>query len=266
MSVKCRDIMWFMEDLAPAAYAEEWDNPGLNVGNPDADVKKILVALDATEAVIDEAVEIGADMIITHHPLLFHSVKQINWDKPIGRKVMKLIKNDINMFAAHTNLDAANGGTNDRLAELIGLKNMQVVAEHPDGIGILRTGTFDEDITTGILAVRVKEALGLDAVRVAGNLSKKVGKVTICTGAGMSFLNDVIKEKCDVFITADIRYHETQDALDAGLVLIDGTHYGTENIIVPKVAEYIRKKLEARYVDDVEVTESKIDGQTFVHI
>ena len=102
MSVKCRDIMWFMEDLAPAAYAEEWDNPGLNVGNPDADVKKVLVALDATEEVIDEAVEIGADMIITHHPLLFHSVKQINWDKPIGRKLMKLIKNDINMFAAHT--------------------------------------------------------------------------------------------------------------------------------------------------------------------
>ena len=121
MSVKCRDIMWLMEDLAPSSYAEEWDNPGLNVGDAEAEVKKILVALDATEAVIDEAIEKGADMIVTHHPLLFHPVKKINYDRPDGRKIIKLIKNGINMFAAHTNLDSAKGGTNDTLARLIGL-------------------------------------------------------------------------------------------------------------------------------------------------
>ena len=175
MSVKCRDIMWLMEDLAPAKLAEEWDNPGLNVGNPDAEVKKILVALDATEAVIDEAVEKGADMIVTHHPLLFHPVKKINYDKPDGRKIIKLIRNNINVFASHTNLDTANGGTNDHLADIIGLKDVKVLSvSTPEGMGIGRYGILDTDTTLGILSVKIKEALGLDAVRVTGNLSRKM--------------------------------------------------------------------------------------------
>lgn len=267
MSVKCKDIMWFMEDLAPAAYAEEWDNPGLNVGDPDAEVNKILVALDATEAVIDEAVEKGADLIVTHHPLLFHSIKKINYDKPDGRKIIKLIKNGIGVFAAHTNLDAAQGGTNDKLAEIIGLKNIKPLSlVKEDGIGIGRWGDIEDDITVGMLSVKIKEALGLDAVRVTGNISRKVKRAALCTGAGIEFLDDAVKAKCDVYITADVRYHEAMDALDKNMVIIDATHYATENIIVPDIAAYLRKKLENRGIDDVEIIESKVNGQTFVHI
>ena len=267
MSVKCRDIMWLMEDLAPSSYAEEWDNPGLNVGDAEAEVKKILVALDATEAVIDEAIEKGADMIVTHHPLLFHPVKKINYDRPDGRKIIKLIKNGINMFAAHTNLDSAKGGTNDTLARLIGLENISVLtAECGDGEGMGRIGDIPGDVTLGMLSVKVKETLGLDAVRVVGNLSSKVKKAALCTGAGMDFLDDAIDAGCDVFITADVRYHEAMDAIDKNIALIDGTHYATENIIVPVLADYLRKKLSNRGVRDVEVLESSVDGQTFVHI
>ena len=231
MSVKCRDIMWMMEDMAPAKYAEQWDNPGLNIGDPDADINKILVALDATENVIDEAIAKGADMIITHHPLLFHAVKKINYNMPDGRKIMKLIKNNINHFAAHTNLDAAKG-----------------------------------DTTMGMLAVRIKEGLGLDAVRVTGNLSRKVKKVALCTGAGAEFIDDAVKAKCDVYVTSDIKYHEAMDAVDKDICLIDATHYATENIIVPVIADYLRRKLENRSIDDIEIIESEVDGQTFTHI
>lgn len=267
MSVKCRDITWLMEDFAPAEYAEDWDNPGLNVGDLNADVSKILVALDATEAVIDEAIKKKADLIITHHPVLFRAIKKINYDIPDGRKIMKLIKNDIGVFAAHTNLDAVKGGTNDVLADLLGIKDTKVLAlGKEEGIGIGRYGVIDNDITVGILAVRVKEALGIDAVRVTGNLSHNIKKVAICTGAGIEFLDDAVKNKCDVYITSDIKYHEAQKAIDKNIALIDATHYATENIIVPVIADYLRKKLDNRGIDDVEIMESEIDGQTFVHI
>lgn len=267
MSVRCREIMWLMEDLAPARYAEEWDNPGLNIGDPEAEVKKIIVALDASEAVIDEAVEKGADMIVTHHPLLFHPVKKINYDSPDGRKIIKLIRNNINMFAAHTNLDAVKGGTNDVLAEMLGLKNLSVLSMgNEEGVGIGRTGEFDGDVTLGMLSVKVKEVLGLDAVRVIGNLSSKVKKAALCTGAGMEFMPEAIDTGCDVFITSDIRYHEAMEAVERGLAVIDATHYATENIIVPTLAAYLRKKLENRGIKDVEVTESSVNGQPFVHI
>ena len=267
MPVKCRDIMWIMEDLAPCEYAEEWDNPGLNVGNPDAEVEKILVALDASEKVIDEAVEKDVDMIVTHHPLLFHSVKQIRYDEPDGRKLIKLIRNNIGVFAAHTNLDAAKGGTNDRLADIIGLKNLEVLSLFKeDGVGIGRIGKIDGDITLGMLAVKIKEALGLDAVRVTGNLSKRVRKAALCTGAGFEFTDDAVKAKCDVFITSDVRYHEAMQAIDKNIAIIDATHYATEDIIVPVLVSYLQKKLEVRGVNDVEVIASAVNGQTFVHI
>lgn len=267
MSVKCRDIMWIMEDFAPSKLAEEWDNPGLNVGNPDADINRILVALDATEAVIDEAIEKNADLIITHHPLIFHPLKKINYNNPDGRKIIKLIKNDIGVFSAHTNLDAANGGTNDVLAQTIGLSDITVLSPHtPEGMGIGRVGILDEDTTLGLLAVRIKELLGLDAVRTVGNLSSKVKKVALCTGAGFEFIDCAIKSKCDVLVTADVKYHEAMEAIDKNIAIIDATHYATENIIVPVLAKYILQKLENRGIDDVEVIKSNINGQTFVHI
>ncbi len=267
MSVKCRDIMWLMEDLAPTSYAEEWDNPGLNVGDPDAEISKILIALDATEAVIDEAVEKGANLIITHHPLLFNAIKKINYDKPDGRKIMKLIKNNIGQFAAHTNLDIAKGGTNDRLADIIGLKDVKPLIAGPDeGTGMGRYGVIDEDITMGMLAVRIKEALDLDAVRVTGNMSRKVKKIGLCTGSGAEFISEAARLKCDVFVTSDVKYPAAMEALESGISVIDATHYATENIIVPVLAAYLKKKLENRGIDDVEVIESRVNGQTFAHI
>ena len=129
MSVKCFEIINFMESFAPSFLAESWDNPGLLVGSKSADIKKILVALDAEEPVIDEAVKIGADLIVTHHPFIFKGIKKIDFDEPMGRKVFKLIKNNIGVFSAHTNLDIAFGGTNDVIAKIINLKNIDILEE-----------------------------------------------------------------------------------------------------------------------------------------
>lgn len=128
MSLKCGDIIHIMEKLAPKELAESWDNVGLNVGDKNSEIKKILIALDATSLVIDEAIEKNANMIITHHPLiLFNDLKNINPDSPIGEKIYKLIKNNISVYCAHTNLDIAFGGTNDILADLIGLENIEIL-------------------------------------------------------------------------------------------------------------------------------------------
>lgn len=267
MSVKCKDIMWIMEDLAPARFAEQWDNPGLNVGNPEADINRILIALDATERVIDEAIEKKADLIITHHPLIFYALKKINYSDAAGRKIIKLIENKIGVYAAHTNLDAANGGTNDVLAHILGLEDVKVLVPGAEnGTGMGRVGELEEDITLGLFAVKVKEYLGLDAARTVGNLSAKVKKVALCTGAGFEFIDDAIKAGCDVFITADVRYHEAMTAVDKNIAVIDATHYATENIIVPVLVKYVKQKLQNRGIDDVEVIGSSINGQTFVHI
>lgn len=267
MSVKCKDIMWIMEDFAPARLAEEWDNPGLNIGNPEADVNRILIALDATENVIDEAIEKKVDLILTHHPIIFHALKKINYNDTEGRKIIKLIENRIGVYSAHTNLDAVNGGTNDVLAHILGLEDIKILAPGiEDGTGIGRIGELEEDITLGLFAVKVKEYLGLDAVRTVGNLSSKVKKVALCTGAGFEFIDYAIKAGCDVFITADVRYHEAMSAVDKNIAIIDATHYSTENIVVPVLVKYVRQKLQNRGIDDVEVIRSGINGQTFVHI
>ena len=119
MSVKLKEILGFMEETAPSYLAESWDNPGLSTGDPEGEISTILIALDATEPVIDEAIKKGADLIITHHPVLFRPIKTLRTDTPKGRLITKAIKNDIALFSAHTNLDIAKGGTNDTLAKLI---------------------------------------------------------------------------------------------------------------------------------------------------
>lgn len=129
MSVKCFEIIDFMEKWAPSFLAESWDNPGLSVGSAKSNVKKILVALDAEEEVIDEASFLGADLIVTHHPFIFKGIKKINFDEAMGRKIYKLVKNNIGVFSAHTNLDIAFGGTNDVLAQMLKLKNIDILEE-----------------------------------------------------------------------------------------------------------------------------------------
>lgn len=237
MSVKVKQIIEKLNYLAPEGLAEQWDNIGLQIGCANQSVSKVLLALDATSKVIDEAISINADMIITHHPMIFSPLKRILRDNPKGNNIYKLIKNNISLYVMHTNFDVAFGGTNDILADIIGLKNIKVINPDEDGMGIGRIGETKET-TIKELTYKLKKELGILHARVVGDLDMRISKVAICTGSGMNFLQSAIG-KADVFITGDVKFHEAQEARDLGIGIIDVGHYGSENIAMPSIKLYL---------------------------
>lgn len=254
--VLVKDIMKFMEQIAPKDLAENWDNVGLMIGNENQEIKKVLVALDCTAEVIDEAIKIGANMIVTHHPfILFQKMKSITKNNPFGNKIYDLIQNNICVFSAHTNLDSADGGVNDVLANLFQLQNIQKLDEE-SGLG--RIGELKSTVTFSEFAKIVDEKIPTSGLmKLVGDKNQEIKTVAVCGGSGASFVNLAKTKGADVYVTGDIKFHEAQDALDLNLCVADVTHYAGENLIVPVVANKMADEL------DVEVVQSKIDGQVF---
>ena len=259
MPVKINDIIDSMEKYAPHYLAEDWDNVGLMIGERDREVSRILVALDVNDQVIDEAVDSKADLIITHHPFIFKSIKSVTDESPLGRRIIKLIRNNISVFSAHTNLDASEGGTNATLAKLLKLENIQGLADiiEEENAAMGRIGNLKETVTFEDFVAKVKTVLGVENLSVCGDLTTSVRRVGICTGKGASYMQAAADMGADVFITGDFGYHEGQTAADLGLCVIDGTHYLTEVIVVQVLAGYIADKFK-----EVEVICSEVDGQT----
>lgn len=249
MSVKVNNVIEKLGSLAPEYLAEDWDNIGLQIGSMSNDVSKILIALDATEKVIDEAVHIGANMIVVHHPMIFNPIKKVTCDNPIGKNIYKLIKNDISLYVMHTNFDAAFGGTNDILSNIIGLYNIKGLTSDEHGMGIGRIGNIKATTMEG-LAHRLKKDLNLSYARIVGNPQQKVKKVAICTGSGMSYLRYAIG-LADVFITGDVKFHEAQEALENNIGIIDIGHYGSENIAMPSIKEHMQEFISEHKIEMV---------------
>jgi dinuclear metal center YbgI/SA1388 family protein len=327
-----------MEQLSPLKYAYEWDNVGLLIGDKSKEINRIMVALDATENVVDEAVDKKVDLLITHHPMIFKGLKKITTADFQGRKILKLIENKIALYAAHTNFDAV-GSLSDALAMKLGLENIKLletkerealyklvvfvptthveqvrlalgnssaghlgnyshctfntqgvgtfkplegatpfigeenqletvneirietivkekdinqvintmVEAHPyeevaydlyplhqkgEAFGVGRIGEISTAISMQNFGQLVKEKLGLDSIRIYGNIDQIVQKIAICPGKGLSFIKEAIKQQADVMVTGDIDYHTAIDTLQEGLSLIDANHYGTEHIMV----------------------------------
>lgn len=230
------DILNFIETLAPRTMKMEWDNVGLLCGSKSAEVTKVLVALDPFEGVCQEAVEIGAQLIITHHPLIFQAPKAITDETSIGRSIMRLCRYGISAINAHTNLDQAPGGVNDVLAAKLGLENVEIVNPQ-NGIGLMRCGDVAEQSLENFLAL-VKERLGCDGLRyVCG--SKTVHKVAVGGGSCAGGMLEAKSAGCDTFVTADIKYNQFWDAYDLGMNLIDAGHFHTENPVVAVLADKI---------------------------
>ncbi|MBQ6555676.1 MAG: Nif3-like dinuclear metal center hexameric protein [Firmicutes bacterium] len=256
MSVK--EIIALMEQLAPADLAESWDNVGLLVGDKNAEVKKILFALDATDEVIAEAIEIGADMIITHHPLIFKGVNAVNTDTALGRRIIKLIKNNISVYSAHTNFDIAEGGTNSTLAQLIVLENSEGLI--PAGESFLgKVGDLPHPMSLKDLSSLIMDKLNAPALNITGAEDKIIKRVGLCTGSGAdrSFMLAAKSKGCDVYITGDVKYHDAQFAADLDIALIDATHYYTEAAAIPRLCDYISQKCAA------ECVVTRINGESF---
>ncbi len=353
MFINSNKIIKLMEAFAPKKFAEGWDNVGFQLGNPDHEIDKIMLTLDINDEIIDEAIDKNVDLIITHHPLIFKGIKSVTDDDVLGRRIIKLIKNNIGVYAAHTNLDVANDGINDYLAEILGLErisalntsystsyyklttfvphadaeslraavcksgagnigeysdcsfsvdgtgsfkplegsnpyignkgeiefvkekriefivsdeNLQksisaLVSAHPyetpaydvislenkiESYGIGRYGFLNKPMETEAFIAHVKEKLKIPSVKLVGNSEGKIYKVGLCGGAGSDFIKDAKKAGCDIYISADIKYHDGQLASEIGIKLLDTGHYETEAIYMDRLRELLTLACEKK--------------------
>lgn len=218
----------------------EWDNVGLLAGRPDRTVTRALVALDVTEGVAQEAVETGANLIVSHHPVMncaWHPVQTVRDDDPQGRLLLGLIEAGVGVICMHTNLDAAEGGVNDALAARLGLRDVEKLE---GGDGILRVGTVAEQ-TCGTFAAFVKQALDAGSVRFTDS-GRPVRRVAVGGGACGGYFRAAAQAGCDALVTADVKYDQFLDARALGLMLLDAGHFPTENVVCPVLAEYLRRR------------------------
>ena len=257
------DILKFVETLAPRTMKMDWDNVGLLCGSKSTPVTKILVALDPFEHVCTEAARWGAELIVTHHPMIFRPLPNVTDETSIGRGIMTLIRNGISAVNAHTNLDQAPGGVNDVLAKRLALVNVEVLnpcgtTESGDSWGLLRAGEVPEQPLDAFLN-RVKILLGCEGLRYV-NGGRPVRRVCVGGGSCADGMHEAIAAGCDTFVTSDVKYNQFWDAHDLGLNLIDAGHFYTENPVVPVLAE----KLAAAFPEvEVKISESHRDCMKF---
>ena len=250
------DILNFVETLAPRSMKMDWDNVGLNCGHADRPVHRILVALDPFDHVCREAKEIGADLLVTHHALIWKPGFITDRDTQ-GRNTLFLIENGIAHINAHTNLDQAPGGVNDVLAARLGLEDVQIV-NPVNGIGLMRCGNLPAQTLDAFLST-VKEKLGCEGLRYADG-GKPVRKVAVGGGSCAGGMAEVLAAGCDTFVTADVKYNQFWDAKDLGLNLIDAGHFHTENPVVSVLAE----KIAAAFPEiEVKISETHHDCMKF---
>lgn len=264
MKVICRDIADFMEELAPARLAEDWDNVGLLAGSMEAEVRRVLLAMDVTADVLEEAVAMKAELIITHHPFIFKGLKSLAEDRVKGRLAAGLIRNGIGVFSAHTNLDVAEGGVNDVLAQRLGLKDTVNFKDYgpADGTGrrhgLGKVGFLDERIQLAQFVETVKSALDVNHVRVIGNAASGVKKAAVFCGSFDDDLEPLEKHGPDVLVTGDVKYHTAVDALQMGKCLIDAGHFSSERVMLPVLAELLEKRFP-----ELEVRCSRLEKEPF---
>lgn len=258
--MKVNDIVSYLYTLAPKYMAEQWDNTGLICGHGDAEITKILVALDASTAVLQEAKDKGCQMLVSHHPMIFGGVKQVNEDSATGKHILYAIENHIACVNMHTNLDCVSDGVNDILAALLGLQCPALASPKGENeqYGYVRFGEVEPCSLTEFAGF-VKQKLRCRGLRYADG-GKPVRKVAVGGGACSDEIPAVLAAGCDTFVTADLKYHQFSEAMDMGLNLIDAGHFQTE---VP-VCEYLASKLKEHFpLLTVEISEAQDDAIRF---
>ena len=225
--MKANKLQTIIEEFAPLSMQEPWDNSGYQIKLKNVDISRVLVAMEITERVIDEAIDKKIDAIVTHHPMLFSPVKCVDDNTFMGNYMVKLITNGINVYSSHTPFDKAAGGNNDYLAKLLHLDDIHVMEF--DESGFCRVGTVDGECTIGEYIEQISTWLKIDKsfMSFTGLLDTDVKKVGLCTGAGADFLELALKEGCDLFITGDVKYHQFFDSYD-GPIIADIGHYESE--------------------------------------
>ena len=237
--MKVRDIINVIEEFAPLSIQESWDNSGLCVGSPDAPATSALLGLDCTEELVDEAIACGADMIVTHHPLIFSGLKKISPDNPVGEAVIKAIKAGISIYAAHTSADKVIAGVSGAMAARLGLEDVQILDEDGEGTGLGVVGNLPEPLSAEEAVKLVKKSFGLKAMRASKPVDGKISRVAMCGGSGGSLIGAAMKSGAQLYISGDISYHNffTRE----GFMIMDIGHYESEIEIVDILFSLIKK-------------------------
>jgi len=252
MSIKLADFLLAMERIAPRALALSFDNLGLLIQPDHDEISRVLVALDCTTAVASEARELGADLVLTHHPLFFHPIQRLSYDDPATAAACMLLRHGIGLFAAHTNLDAAQGGVNDTLCDLFGVEG---ATPFNDGVG--RVGALAEPETLGRLARRAERILNA-GVRFVGDENALVRRVAVVGGGGGGDVLPAAQAGADVLLTGEVKHSDALDALALRLGLIVAGHYETERVVLePLICRLQNDDFDVQY------TLSRADGSPF---
>jgi dinuclear metal center YbgI/SA1388 family protein len=248
MIKQLKDIIRVLDGIAPFPMAEEWDNPGFQVGFLTDEIKKALISLDPTIKALKNAIEINAQLLITHHPLIFDHLTSINPETYPGDVISEALKSRVSIVAVHTNLDMAKDGINDILARMIGLQNTEALLQKDDSKdkfnGLGRIGYLPEAMSLASAARIIMDAIGSTGLMVMGSSGREVKKVAILGGSGGSELSSASEKGADLYITGDIRHHEALLAQTLGLALIDAGHFNMERAAMHVFGDHLRDKFK----------------------
>ena len=264
MAITVGQAVDMLKDFAPEdyGYKKEYDNIGLVLGDESAPVSLVLCCLDATEAVLDEAIRTGAQLIIAHHPVIFRPIKQINGSTVLGRKLLKAASHGIAIYAAHTNLDFVSGGINDYIAELLGLHNVTVIDPYIDAEnGYGRVGDLGGSMYVSVLKGQVETVLKDPYVRTVGEPYALVKRVAVLNGGGggdTGLIDAAIEAGADCLITGDVKHHVAVYAYENELVLIEPQHFTMEYCYISRLVQMLKIEAKARKADIV-IEQSKVE-------
>ncbi len=244
--IKVSDVLDCIQTYAPPSMCFDGDNVGLLVGNLDSEVTKVLITLDVDEFVVREAIDKKAELIISHHPLMFRPISSLTETNPEQRCIRLMVENSISLISAHTNLDSVQGGLNDFLSSKLSIVNTSVIdvngeyRGNPYGFG--RVGEFEEEMSLSEVLNLVKTRLGCMGMRYVGSPETLIKKVAVNSGSGADVLTYCIENKIDLLITGDVKYNQARCAYESGLCVIDAGHYETERIAVELFKEILSTK------------------------
>ncbi len=241
--MRASDIASVIEEFAPIYIQESWDNAGFCIGSPQQEIRAVLLAFDCTVSVVEEAIEVGANMIITHHPLIFGGVKKISPDNNLGKIITLAIKNDIVIYSAHTNIDKVIGGVSGQMAERLSLKNVEILEKSENGeVGLGVVGELQSPLTGEEFLKKLKEVFSLKYLRASDIPQNKISRVALCGGSGKSLIPKALSSGAQAYVTGDLSYHdffcETED-----FMIVDIGHYESEIDIVGTIFSLLTEKI-----------------------
>ncbi|MBW2660240.1 MAG: Nif3-like dinuclear metal center hexameric protein, partial [Deltaproteobacteria bacterium] len=245
MAPRIKDIVNSLDQEAPFSLAESWDNVGLLIGNPDQEVTSVLIGLDPTHSLIDEALASGANTVITHHPVIFKPLASINTADPGGKLLEKALVNKIAIISCHTNLDSAVDGVSDILASMLGLTELSPLLpaseKHSPGTGLGRIGKFSAPVPAKTFLKNVLELLDLNSVQIAGKIPETIQTVAVCGGSGSDLATESLARGADIYLSAEIKHNTAIWAIENNFCVIDGTHFATEQLSVSLLADKLNQ-------------------------